>query len=238
MICYASYQELDALGETLAYDYMKKRGMQDFSCMDIDGFAADYLKLKVVYESFAEKDKSKLGFFSNGMTPLRVMRNNDSSAVIFPKDTIVLERYLLRNSESARRRFILAHEAAHKILEQHVPQQAEALFYTEFDDQADYSKEEQMRMLSLWESYANRLGAAVIMPEFLIERSAKRRGGALPVVCYDGGVFAGTEKMFMQHYANDLGVSYSAMVNRFRELDLLKMRPLEEYITNRLGYGL
>ena len=32
-----------------------------------------------------------------------------------------------------------------------------------------------------------------------------------------------------------MGVSYTALVNRFRELELLEYRPLEEYIEGDLG---
>ena len=87
---------------------------------DIEGFITDFLKLPILYEAFAEDDPSKIGFLSDGITPLIVYRAGKKTPVVFPKDTIVIERFLQRSDESGRRRFTLAHEAAHFILNRHV----------------------------------------------------------------------------------------------------------------------
>ena len=50
------------------------------------------------------------------MTPLRVIRNREPQTIVFPADTVVIDRFLLQVRNSARRRFTLAHEAAHIIL--------------------------------------------------------------------------------------------------------------------------
>ena len=237
MTALTSYQELDALGESLAYGYMKKLKMPKSAAFDIEGFAAEYLHLKIVYENFAEEDKSRIGFLSDGKTPLLVFRNNGPSAVVFPENTIVIDRYLLRNSESARRRFTIAHEAAHYILNMHVPMQMEAAFKSDFDGQAFYSAEDQRRIFSLNESFADRFAAAVLMPMFLVKKVLKKHYRSDKVICYDGGVFSQTEKVAVKRMANDLGVSYSACINRLRELKLLEMHPIDEYITKKLGLG-
>ena len=232
-----SYQELDALGEGLAYGYMKKRKRLGSAAFDIEGFVTDYLGLTIVYESIAEDDSSKIGFLSDGRRPLKVIRNNESSAVVFPVNTVVIDRYLLRNGESARRRFTLAHEAAQMILNVHVPLQMEACFRSEYDNELVYSIEDQQRMFSLNESFADRLGAAVLMPMFLVSRVLKKHNNNRKVICYDGGVFSQSQKVAIQKMANDLGVSYSALINRLRELDFLEIHPIDEYITEKLGLG-
>jgi len=146
MKCLSSFQELDVLGESLSRDYTKKTHRWNAMCFDIEGFITEYLGLTIVYESFAEEDSSKIGFLANGIDPLLVHRNGKVVSVVFPKDTVVIERFLLRDSESSRRRFTLAHEAAHKILEKHIPLQTVACFHSDFDNEADYSQRDLHRI--------------------------------------------------------------------------------------------
>ena len=136
---FTSFQELDALGEGLSKDYIARTHRWNARCFDIEGFITDYLGLAIVYESFAEKDSSKIGFLSNGIDPLLVYRNGTATPIVFPKDTIVVERYLLNPEESSRKRFTLAHEAAHKVMERHVPMQ-NACFHSEYDAEANYCR--------------------------------------------------------------------------------------------------
>lgn len=233
----ASFQELDALGEALSKDYMKKTHRWNSKCFDIEGFITEYLGLDIVYESFAEADKSKIGFLSNGFEPLMVTRNGMPTEIVFPKDTIVLERYFLRPEESSRKRFTLAHEAAHSILERHIPSQNAACFHSEFESVANYSKEDIFRIFSLNETLANRLGAAMLMPFFLVTRAIKKYNNGDPLRVYDGGVFAEADKLNAQRMADSLGVSFSAFINRLKELNLLECHPIEEYIKNDLKLG-
>lgn len=237
MKCLSSFQELDALGEGLSRDYTKKTHMWNSMCFDIEGFITEYLGLTIVYESFAEADKSKIGFLANGCDPLLVYRNGKPASIVFPKDTIVIERFLLRNDESSRRRFTLAHEAAHKILEKHIPTQTVACFRSDYDYEASYSQEDLSRIFSMNETLTNRLGAAVLMPMFLVEKTLKKYNNGRPLRVYDGGVFAEEDKLNAQRMADCLGVSFSAFINRLRELRLLDCYPIEKYIENTLRFG-
>ena len=233
---FTSFHELDALGEGLSKDYINRTHRWNARCFDIEGFITDYLGLTIVYESFAEKDKSKIGFLANGIEPLLVYRDGVIASIVFPKDTIVIDRFLLRPDESSRRRFTLAHEAAHKIMERHVPRPA-ACFRSEYDAEATYTKEDLQRIFSLNENLTIRLGAAIIMPGFLIAKALKKYNNAQKLRCYDGGILAPEDKMNAQRMADSLGVSYSAFLNRLKELSLLDMRPLSEYIAGGLQFG-
>ena len=68
----ASYQELDALGEGLAYGYMMKLRMLRSAAFDIKSFVTDFV--------------------------LEQIRNNDPSAVLDPIKTVVIDRYPLNNN--------------------------------------------------------------------------------------------------------------------------------------------
>ena len=237
MILLTSYQELDALGEGLACGYMKKLRRLGSAAFDIEGFVTDYLRLTIVYENIAEDDITKIGFLSDGKTPLTVIRNNGPEAVVFPVGTIVIDKFLLKNSESSRKRFTIAHEAAHFLLNLHVPSQMEACYKSTFTSGCDYSEDDQERIFSINESFTDRLAAAILMPLYLVRKALRKHNKGNKIVCYDGGVFSVKQKMAIRKMADDLGVSYSALVNRLRELSLLDTRPIEEYISSGLGLG-
>lgn len=233
-----SFQELDALGEGLSKDYTKKAHKQNELPFDIEGFITGYLGMTIIYESFAERDQDKIGFIANGIEPLLVHRDGRIASVVFPKDTVVIEKYLLRSVESPRRRFTLAHEAAHKILEKHFStSEQEACFHTDHDAEAEYTPERLDRELSITEAYANRLGAAILMPLFLVRMVLRKYNNGKPLVCYDGSVFAPKDRQKVQKMANSLGVSYTAFVTRLREFKLLECHPIEEYISGTLQFG-
>ena len=59
-----SFQELDSLGEGLSKDYLRKSHKQNELPFDIEGFITGYLGLTIIYENFAEEDKSKIGYVS------------------------------------------------------------------------------------------------------------------------------------------------------------------------------
>lgn len=64
-----SYEELDELGEGLIRQYLGKEAERT-CCVDIEGFVTDFLKLPLLYRSFAEEDSDKIGFIADGVTPL------------------------------------------------------------------------------------------------------------------------------------------------------------------------
>lgn len=63
-----SYEELDELGEGLIRQYLGKEAERT-CCVDIEGFVTDFLKLPLLYRSFAEEDSDKIGFIADGASP-------------------------------------------------------------------------------------------------------------------------------------------------------------------------
>lgn len=114
-----SYDEIDELGEGLIRQYLGADAERT-CCVDIEGFATEYLKLPLLYRSFAEQDTDKIGFIADGVTPLRVYEDGAACLCVFPKGTIVIERYLRRENESGRRRFTISHECAHYLMDKTV----------------------------------------------------------------------------------------------------------------------
>lgn len=106
-----SYEEIDELGEGLIRQYLGKEAERT-CCVDIEGFVTDFLKLPLLYRSFAEEDSDKIGFIADGVTPLRVYENGAVVRRVYPGGTIVIERCLRQEHESGRRRFTISHECA------------------------------------------------------------------------------------------------------------------------------
>jgi hypothetical protein len=234
---YPSFRELDALGNGLAKAYLKKSRSKGILSFDIDGFVIRYLGYNIAYETFAEADRNRNGFCADGTTPLRVCCNRKTMSVVFPEKTIVLDRSLLQPSENKRRRFTLAHEAAHPILDIHAGKVPAGNFHTEFDKDEALTPEMMDRLFSMKEACTNRLGAAILMPLFLIDLLLKKYNDGCKLRCYDGGVFSTEDRHKAQQMADCMDVSYTAFVNRLKELNLLDYRPIDEYLSESLKLG-
>ena len=159
-----SYDEIDELGEGLIRQYLGTDAERTF-CVDIEGFVTEYLKLPLLYRTFAEQDTDKISFIADGFTPLRVFEGHKPIECVFPKGTIVIERYLRHEHESGRRRFTISHESAHYIMDRTVPY---AAFHREFDNERNYAKEDFKNLFSFQETQIDRMGAALLMPKFMV----------------------------------------------------------------------
>ncbi len=236
MTHFPSFKELDTVGEAYATSYLKNNLIFGATSFDIDGFARS-LGLNVIYEDFAEDDRTKNGFCADGITPLRVLRDGKPVSIVFPPSTIVLERYLLRPGEEKRRRFALAHEVAHLLLDKMTGIKTVGCFHSEFDIDQTLSPERMDRLFSMNEICTSRLGAAILMPRSMVIDVLKRHNKGKPLRCYDGNVFASEDRKMALKMADCLKVSFAAFVNRLRELNLLDYHPIDEYIAESMKLG-
>ena len=175
-----SNRELDELGDGLVRHYLAHSGMQATArCIDIEGLA-NFLGLTVTYETFAEKDFDKIGFLSDGKTPLLVRRGGRVVSFLFPLGTIVLDVSLHADKESGRCRFTIAHEIAHFMIDQHRPA---AQYHRTFDAEKKYSVAEMNELFNIVENQADRLAAAILMPRFTVDRALDDfyKGKRIPV---------------------------------------------------------
>ena len=233
MQVYISNKEIEQIAE----------GLVQVSCgepppkyIDIDGIAA-YLGITVVYEQIAESDPDKIGFASDGVRPLCVWRYGKKVNVVFPKDTVVLERLLLNASENNRRRFVLAHEISHILIWRADPMRVAACFNSVYDTERTYSMAELHERLSLEECQANAMAAMILMPRVVLTDSVRRhlRRKAIPI--YGDCIFLPTMKPALQKMSVELGVSYSSMLIKLRKYNLLEQRSMEEYFKKTMTDG-
>ena len=227
-----SSAELEDLGEGIVLYYTGGR-LQEMRCVDIDGLAMCCLGLRVVYEKFAEEDPDKIGFLADGKTPLRVYRSGKAADVLYGAGTVVLDSYLLRGGMSSRRRFTLAHETAHYILERHNPVQI-ACFKRELDTRKNCSAAELKEVYSVMDAQADRLAAVLLMPKTAFQSVLAEYTGKKRIPIYGDYTFLPEDKLEMQRAADCMGVSFSAFKNRLRELNLLEHHSLQEYLKYNL----
>ena len=231
MSTYISNRELEELGEGLIRLYLEQaRVHMAARCIDIEGLA-NFLGLTVVFETFAEEDRDKVGFLSDGITPLKVRRNGRIVPFCFPLGTIVLDFFLRQDRESGRRRFTIAHEIAHHVIEKHnpVPQ-----FHRIYDSEKGYTFEELKAQLTMTEYQADRLAAVILMPSFTVGQALEDFNKGRRIRVYGQNVFADKDRRIISRMAAQVGVSFSAMQIRLRELDLLDYHPLDEYVKKSL----
>lgn len=224
-------RELDELGEGLVKSYLKRSGIsQSMKCVDIEGLA-NSLGLKVIYEQFAEADPDKIGFLADGIMPLKVVRDKKIVPFIFPLGTIVLDKLLLRDSESGRCRFTIAHEAAHHILDKHCPRPQ---FNRVYDAEQSYTLPQLHERFNIIEAEADKLAAALLMPGFLVNRALRDFNNGNKIRVYGDNVLCSEDRIKIDKMASQLGVSFTALFIRLRRFHMLDFRPLEEYLVDTL----
>ena len=228
-----SYEELDELGEGLIRQYLGKEAERT-CCVDIEGFVTDFLKLPLLYRSFAEEDSDKIGFIADGVTPLRVYEGGTVVRRVYPGGTIVIERCLRREHESGRRRFLPSATSAPTTLwTGRFPAQPFTVNLTG----SAYTQEDFKNLFSFRETQVDRMGAALLMPRFMVRNAAAMHGCTDRIPVFGDSVLKLTDKRLIRQMANTMGVSFSAFLIRLRELGCLCYRPLAEYITEEMGLG-
>jgi hypothetical protein len=235
MKSYVSKAEMEELGEGLIKHYAGS-SKEPLRCVDIEGFITEYLGLTIEYVSLAESDKDKIGFVSDGRYPLKVFQDGAVIERVFPVNTIVLDRLLLRAYESGRRRFTMAHEAAHIIFERINPEPV-ACFHRIYDTEQTYDVAELAKRFNFEETQASAMAAVLLMPQFLVEQALRVFNGGRRLPIYGSGVLHPREKVIIQKMADSMGVSFTALVIRLRGFGMLNYHPLEEYMEKEIRQG-
>lgn len=196
--------------------------------IDIDGIAR-FLNLQVQYEQIAEDDQDKIGFVSNGTYPLCVRRQNQKVGIVFPKDTIILDTFLRRPSENCRRRFVLAHEISHILINRADPLHSPACFDREYDSERQYSLRELQERLNLGECQANSMAAMLLMPLPLLQNTLRRHLHRSRIPIYGDCVLLPSTKPAIHAIANELCVSFSSLLIQMKKYNLVDRRDMQEY---------
>ena len=229
-----SNAEIESLGSMLVDHYFC--GTQyDKEWVDIDALVQDYLGLRVVYVEIKEKDMDKIGFLADGEMSVLIHEYGEVRRVCYPENTIVLDRHLLRASENTKRRFTLAHEAGHYILNRARGLKAQGAFNTSPYNYRDVNLDVLMDTCNLEEIQANRIAAVLLMPEGLLDQEMLKMLGKTYLPLYGGNLISPADKAGIEQIISHLQVSYSAFFNRIRELGKTEVRPQEELLQMLFG---
>lgn len=228
--------ELEELGESLIFKFYGNTKPPPL-CIDIEGFVKNFLKASIVYVSIAEEDRDKLGFTSDGEYPLTVWENGLKKKVVYPKGTVVIDSYLLREDEQSRRRFTVSHEGAHIIMPQISLTPLEPCFKRYHDNERAYNAKELKERMTLGEAQTDTLASVFLMPRTNINRVMEKYADGSQIPLYGRCVFRKRDKIALQQMADSMRVSYTSLVIRLRSLKLLEYHDLDEYIERELVYG-
>ena len=196
--------------------------------IDIDTFVSKFLKCTVVYENIIEEDRDKIGFTGDGRRP---------KEVIYPRNTIVLDKYLLNKDENCHRRFVLGHEAGHIIANRINPDNPACFYHFARRKCSEYTINDLKDRYSIGEWQANTIAAALLMPRYLMRNALKRFNGGKRLPIYGENIFHPREKAILCKMAESLQVSYTALLIRLKDLDMLSKYDVSEYIQKELGIG-
>ena len=234
---YMSRAELEEISEGLITAYANKFSNRVIQSIDIEHFITEFLMLRIEYASFAEDDAGRIGFLADGATPLLIHQDGKIIPFVFPKDTIVLDKFLLAEKEQGRRRFTMAHEASHHILSKMYAMPSEGRFHAEYDSERSYSKEELAQMFASVEWQADTMGASLLMPRRIIENALAKYNQSNPIRVYGDNTITSKDKAVIRRMAAYIGVSYTALVIRLRDMGLFEYHNILEYISNELNLG-
>ena len=237
MSIYMSRAELEEISEGLITAYANKYSNRIIQSMDIEHFITEFLKLKIEYTSFAEDDAGRIGFLADGKTPLLIHQNGKIVSFVFLQDTIVLDKFLLSEKEQGRRRFTMAHEASHHILNKMYAKPSAGKYHTEYDNERSYSKEELAQMFASVEWQADTMGASLLMPKRVVENALAKYNRSNPIKVYGDNTLTAKDKSVIRRMANYIGASYTALYIRLKDMGLFEYHSILEYISNELNLG-
>ena len=200
--------------------YLQKFGKRSEmpESININDFVVNYLGCTLIYENIYEKDC--LGYLSNGTRPLKISRMGEIRKIIFPKDAIVLDKYLLGPGQEAKRRFTLAHEAGHLVTFRINERPNSVACYHEQNGIVALSKNELLDRYNLQELFANRFAACFLMPADLVRQYVKLYFNCNNVTLDEYGKIRTYDMALIRKIAERMKVSISALTIRLEELDL------------------
>lgn len=198
--------------------------------VDIDRLAIEVFGMSIVYETIAEDDRDKIACTANGIDTIKVVRNRQVVPVVFPKDTIILDKVLQQPKEKYRRRYVLGHELGHVILGRVDPRHRELCFNRLYDTEREYTIDDLRERMNQAEIQANTVSCALLMPRFLLNKKLREYNGGRKLVVYGDYVVAAETRAIIEQMAFSMEVSYNMLFNELRKNKLFIIKPIDLYL--------
>lgn len=225
-----SYEQIENIATTVIQDYRLVTGIM-IEATAIDQLASQYLGLTVTFEDLSD-DGSLCGLTVYSDTRLQLSTNGISKTINLKKNQVVLDSSFIKPGQvrtlCGKRRFTLAHEAAHQIL-----------FALESNEEkAKYAKPYATRLLHTarelktaedWNEWqANALGAALLMPKESVVSFMNSIRRQKRLISYSG-YFNCIDNQIIELFCDSFGVSKSAASIRLKHLGYLDEQPRSAY---------
>ncbi len=213
--------DVERVSAEVIVSYLRRIGMNDMvpDCIDIDDFVAKYLKCNVVIEDIYQSSDC-LGYLSYGIKPLRVYRDGRVCEIVFPANTIILDRFLYNPGLETKRRFTLAHEAGHFILNRINDNPYAEACYHENDGVHVRSKQELNNRFSPDETFANRFASALLLPAQTVKKYIRFYFDSDKIPLDEHGKLNTFDMATLKDIARKLNVSMTTFMIRLNELKL------------------
>ena len=226
---YQTHDEIDEIGEGLIRKYQYQSFIQG-TPTDIEGFITSNLGYQIVYDRIAERDAGKMAFLADGRGALWIWQSGQRVSVVPPKGLIIVDEYLRQEQNLKKRRFVLAHEAGHILMDRLGNNPVTSAFSQEFDAEQKCTVKELAAMFSIAESMATAMGVALLMPRTSVVRYVRSRGYEKRIPLYGDSVLCTCDRNVVMDAANQFQVSYKSMFYRLRDLKLFEPRELDEFL--------
>ena len=110
-------------------------------------------------------------------------------------------------------------------------------FIQSMNSERSYSKEELAQIFASVEWQADTMGASLLMPKRIIENALAKYNQSNPIKVYGDNTITSKDKAVIRRMAAYIGVSYTALVIRLRDMGLFEYHNILEYISNELNLG-
>lgn len=209
---------------------------------DVEGIYYPYMPVDIVkvakalgldtrYVSFPEGPGKRLGFFSDGETPVYIMGKEGPVQKVFPENTVLIDKSLSDSSHLTKLRFTLSHESYHRIKQLIKKQERSECDTADIAPEEKYTPEQMARMLNLEEYEANRGAAALLMPKKLMYVTMHTIMKDQPIIVYGENYFDDDTFLKLKEAARFLQVSYTSLVIRLKHLNMLRKHDISEMMT-------
>ena len=226
--------EIEELCEAMDLDYIRKfNAPTDY--IDIRGLMTNYLGLEIEFESIVEDDETITAFIANGTRELKIMKDGKVTTVLYPQNTVVIDKCYLAPEQRERCRFNMAHEAGHYLMNKLCNTNV-ASFNR---DMTTFIPTSQLHdAFNVSEARANKIAAAILLPHFVVSNALVKFNNGEPIKLYGENVFSPESRVVVKQMADLLGVSIQTLFIRLRQFGMIDYRPIDELLAKQiLGTG-
>lgn len=218
--------DLENWADAILKDFLKE-SFEAFAPIDIDRLTTEYLGLKIQYETLSDElDIYGISAFRD--TNIELKRNGRIENVKVKANTVLIETALCSTALKGTRRFTVGHEAAHQILRRY---EYQTVSMKDASQKIAFFKKQSTESSEIdWSEWqANTLGAALIMPQRLIEECMFRFGDKSSITVYGKNQLNFDDSFLISNIKDFLGVSKTALLKRLEQLGYIEHKSIEEY---------